>query len=50
MFSHDNSKNHSNMGQLVPGYAFYDNLGNSLAEVLVNLVENLFALVAALRR
>jgi hypothetical protein len=50
MFNHNSTKNHANLVQLVPGYAFYDNLGNSLAEDLVNLFENLFALVAGLRR
>jgi len=50
MFNQHNGKNHSNMGQLVPGYGYYDRMGDSLAEGLLNLVENIISLFAGLRR
>jgi len=50
MFNHHNAKNSSNIGQLIPGYGYYDSLGDSLAEGLLNLVEGVLSLFASLRR
>lgn len=50
MINQHNSKNQSNMGQLIPGYAYYDRLGDSLAEALLNLIENIISLFTSLRR
>ena len=50
MFNRHSANNEANIGQLVPGYGFYDRLGSSLAEGLVNLVEAIFSLFASMRR
>jgi hypothetical protein len=50
MFNQTPVNKHGGIGQLVPGYGFYDRLGGRLAETLVTLVEGLLSLCASLRR
>jgi len=50
MFNQNSARNRSNLGQIIPGYGYYDRMGDSLAENLLNLVEAMLSLVAFLRR
>ena len=50
MFDQRNASNNQHVTQLIPGYGYYDRLGDSLAEGLLNLVEMIFSLFDYLRR
>ena len=50
MFNQHRDTDNKIVSQLVPGYGYYDRLGDSLAESLVNMFEAIFSLFASLRR
>ena len=50
MFNQHNENPESNLGQLIPGYGYYDRLGDRLAESLLNLVETIISLLSSSRR
>ena len=50
MYNQTNSKNHSIMSHMIPAYGFYDRIGDGLAEVLVNIFEIFFGMIARFRR
>ena len=50
MFNKHRDTDNNIVSQLVPGYGYYDRLGDSLAESLLNMVEAIFSLFASLRR
>jgi hypothetical protein len=50
MFNQHRADNASNISHLVPGYGYYDRLGDSLAEGLLDLIEAIASLFASMRR
>ncbi len=50
MFNNSSYQNKPSICNFVPGYYFYSNIGDGLAENLVNVVEGLFGFIAKIRR
>ncbi len=50
MFSKKSNSKHSPVVHYVPGYTFYDDVGTSLAEKLVDLIEFFVATLMPFRR
>jgi hypothetical protein len=50
MASKRTNKNQSYISDYLPGFAYYDNLGNKLAEDLVDIVEFVLAISNRIRR
>jgi hypothetical protein len=50
MFNQHTDKNQSILTNIVPAYGYYDRMGNSLAESLVNFFEIISDLLARFRR
>ena len=50
MYNKDTSKNDSPICDFVPGYAFYSNLSEGLAESLMGVIEFFIDIVERLRR
>lgn len=49
MFNSNSSQEHSPVCNLVPGFAFYDEFGNRLAEVMLEFVERIADLIGRFR-
>lgn len=45
MFNSNRHDTHSYTGNLVPGFAFYEGIGNRLAELIVDFVEGMMDLI-----
>jgi hypothetical protein len=50
MYNEGNNRNQLSYCDFVPGYEFYNIVGNDLAEVLVNIFERLYDFMASIRR
>ena len=49
MFNRESRQEHTPVCNLVPGFAFYDEFGNHLAEVIVNFVESISGFIGRFR-